>query len=149
MSRTTEIIIGAGLVLLVAIVAIYSFWQSAYAPDWQEIAEPAVYKDLIMVTSPLPRERVESPLIISGLARGNWYFEATFPIRLTDKDGLELAVGYAEAKSNWMTSEYVPFEAELKFTKPGNADEGILILEKSNASGLPEHDDEVKIIVRF
>jgi spore germination protein GerM len=48
----------------------------------------------------------------------------------------------------WMTEEYVPFEATLSFNPP-QTETGTLILSKDNPSGLPEHDDELRIPVRF
>ena len=110
---------------------------------------PVVYKDLIKVTEPLPNQLIASPLAVRGEARGNWYFEATFPIRLLDGNGRELAVGYAEAQSDWMTTDFVPFKASFSFAAPHDTNEGILILEKSNPSALPEHADELKISVKF
>ena len=91
---------------------------------------------------------VKSPLVVAGEARGFWFFEASFPIRLYDVDGKELAVGIAQAQEEWMTEDFVPFRAELLFTKP-NTSEGVLVLEKDNPSGLPEHADEFRIPVRF
>ena len=67
-------------------------------------------EDLISVSIPKPSQVVRSPLSIEGEARGNWYFEASFPIKLIDADGRELAQGIAQAKSDWMTENFVPFE---------------------------------------
>jgi|SRR3989344_2360195 len=108
----------------------------------------AQYKDLIRVTMPLPNALVLSPLAIRGEARGNWYFEASFPVRLFDGNGQELAVQPAQAQGEWMTAEYVPFEVILTFTKPETST-GTLVLEKDNPSGLPEYADEFRIPVRF
>lgn len=43
---------------------------------------PAQKDDLIVLTYPLPQGKVASPLVIKGKARGNWFFEATFPVML-------------------------------------------------------------------
>jgi hypothetical protein len=48
-----------------------------------------------------------------------------------------------------MTTNYVPFEAEIDFAVPAGVTSGFLILEKSNPSGLSENADELKIPVRF
>ncbi|MDO8590715.1 MAG: Gmad2 immunoglobulin-like domain-containing protein, partial [bacterium] len=84
-------------------------------------------------------------------ARGNWFFEASFPVMLTDWDGRIIAQGIATAKSEWMTTEFVPFEATLNFTVDKNAysNRGALILQKDNPSGLPEYDDALEIPVMF
>jgi hypothetical protein len=103
----------------------------------------------IILTRPQPMERITSPLAITGQARGSWYFEATFPVVLTDWDGLIIAEGYATAQSDWMTEAYVPFTATLTFTKPGYGERGSLILQKANPSGLPQHDDALEITILF
>ena len=106
-------------------------------------------QDLIRLNSPRPNDTVTSPIQISGVARGNWYFEATFPVILTDWDGRIIAEGYAIADGEWMTTEFVPFTATLTYNYAdiagGYSNRGILILKKDNPSGLPEHDDALEI----
>ena len=114
----------------------------------ENIGNAAEKKDLIRVTRPSPREKISTPLTISGEARGYWYFEASFPIELLDSNGNSLAVSFATAQSEWMTENFVPFEATLIYTKPATKT-GILILKKDNPSGLPEHDDSIEIPVPF
>ncbi len=76
--------------------------------------------DLIRITSPRPNQKIESPLTIKGEARGVWFFEGSFPLFLADWDGKIIAQYYASAKSEWMTEEFVPFEAVLEFKTPDN-----------------------------
>lgn len=106
-------------------------------------------QDLIRVMSPLPNEAIASPLIITGEARGMWYFEATFPVDVESVDGVNLGGGYAQADDDWMTEDFVPFTSTIGFTVPEGVTEGYLVLHKSNASGLPEHDDQLRIPVQF
>ncbi|MFA6273338.1 MAG: Gmad2 immunoglobulin-like domain-containing protein [Candidatus Paceibacterota bacterium] len=112
-----------------------------------------IWHNMIFLESPLPESKIVSPLVIKGQARGNWFFEASFPIVLTNWDGLIIAQGIAQAKSDWMTTDFVPFEATLEFVKPefiGDfSKRGSLILKKDNPSGLPEHDDALEITVWF
>ncbi len=104
----------------------------------------------IKVTIPLPDEAVKSPLTVSGEARGTWYFEASFPIELVDTNGKRLAVTPAQAQSDWMTENFVPFTATLTWSSTSTtATSGVLILHKDNPSGLPEHDEELRIPVKF
>ena len=105
--------------------------------------------DLIRIDSPRPNQIIQSPLTITGEARGSWFFEASFPVVLTNWDGLIIAQGIATAKSDWMTANFVPFEAKLTFTVDKNtySNRGTLILRKDNPSGLPEHDDAFEIPV--
>lgn len=97
---------------------------------------------------PIPNDMVASPLKISGEARGNWYFEASFPIRLEDEQGNFLAETIAQAQGDWMNEDFVPFNAELKFNPKNNA-KGYLILIRDNPSGLSENDESIKIPVLF
>ncbi len=106
------------------------------------------YKDLVEVDALREGDSIASPFIVKGKARGNWFFEASFPVRLFDAAGSELAIGVAQAKGDWMTTDFVPFEVKLEFQKPA-AKTGVLVLEKDNPSGLPEHDDAARIPVRF
>lgn len=103
---------------------------------------------MIRVTSPLPNTQIESPLTITGEARGGWYFEATFPVKILDADGRVLGQHYAEAQGEWMTNDFVPFRSTLSFSTP-TTPTGTLVIEKSNASGLPENADEIRIPIRF
>jgi len=107
--------------------------------------------DIIRIDSPRPNQIIQSPLIVTGEARGYWFFEASFPVVLTDWDDKIIAQGIATAKSEWMTSEFVPFEAMITFTVDKNAysNKGTLILRKDNPSGLPEHDDALEVPVVF
>ncbi|MDD3819360.1 MAG: Gmad2 immunoglobulin-like domain-containing protein [Actinomycetota bacterium] len=102
----------------------------------------------IRVSSPLQNQVVTSPLVITGEARGTWFFEACFPVKLLDGNGEEIAAHYATALSDWMTEDFVPFEATIEFEKP-DTEIGFLVLKKDNPTGLPEFDDELVITVRF
>jgi len=111
--------------------------------------------NLIILDSPLPQSVITSPLKLAGKARGPWFFEASFPVTLTNWDGLIIAEGPATAVGDWMTTEFVPFTMDLEFTspyKPGDPDfmkRGTLILMKDNPSGEPQNDDALEITVRF
>ncbi|MFW6084701.1 MAG: Gmad2 immunoglobulin-like domain-containing protein [Gemmatimonadota bacterium] len=107
------------------------------------------HADLVRLESPEPLAVIESPLEVSGRARGFWYFEASFPVVLVDWDGLIIAEGVATADGEWMTEEFVPFHSTLEFETPEYGERGTLILQKHNASGLPEHDDALEVPVRF
>lgn len=106
--------------------------------------------DLIMIDSPFPGAVVGKEFSVIGKARGNWFFEASFPLELRDRDGEVLVQGYAQAQGEWMTTEFVPFKGEMKvpisYIGPAT-----LILRKDNASGLPEHDASVSfpIVVEY
>ena len=104
--------------------------------------------DLIRVSNPRANQMIESPLFIEGEARGNWYFEADFPVKLFDDNGFLLGVMPVQALGDWMTEDFVPFSTTLPFAVPFT-EKGRLVLEKDNPSGLPEHADELIVSVYF
>lgn len=105
-------------------------------------------EDLIVVQSPMAFEKISSPVNVKGKARGTWFFEASFPVRLVDENGKELAIVPAQAKTDWMTTDFVEFEAELYFSTP-TTQKGYLVFEKDNPSGLPEYNDQLKVPISF
>lgn len=104
--------------------------------------------DQIIVTDPVPDQLISSPLIITGEARGTWFFEATFPVNLLDSNGKVLALHYALTDENWMTEDFIPFTANIEFDDPETTT-GFLILEKDNPSGMQEYAAQIEIPVRF
>jgi len=106
--------------------------------------------NLIRAEVPRPNDKISSPLEIKGEARGTWFFEASFPIRLLDENGNEITINpaYAQAQGDWMTENFVPFKATIEFETP-TTKKGTLILKKDNPSGLPQNADELRIPVSF
>ncbi len=92
-------------------------------------------------------DTVESPLQLNGEAR-NWYFEASFPVKMYDANGKLLGSVPAQAQSDWTTGNFVPFKALLYFAT-STTDSGVIILEKDNPSGLPANADQFEIPIRF
>ena len=113
-----------------------------------DVGNSAEKSDQIRLKFPEANSVVKSPLVIEGEARGNWYFEASFPVTLLDGNGKILARAPAQAQSDWMTVNFVPFKVGLKFDQPATAT-GFLVLEKDNSSGEPKFDDELRIPVKF
>ena len=104
--------------------------------------------NLIKINNPRPNQKVGSPLTITGEARGNWFFEASFPIKIYDADKNLLGIGIAQAQGEWLTTDFVPFLATLEFTL-SQTPTGLLILEKDNPSGLAEYDDRLAVPISF
>lgn len=123
--------------------------DSVPQPVAVDSAGPAETDDLVHLTAPHPNDLITSPLTVSGQARGTWYFEASFPVILIGANGDTLAMKPAQAQGEWMTADFVPFTLTLVFTAPATPAGGILILKKDNPSGLPEHDAELRIPIRF
>jgi hypothetical protein len=107
--------------------------------------------DLIQLNYPLPNQEISSPLEITGTARGLWYFEADFPIVLLNSQGDIISQGIATAQDDWMTEEFVPFTTILSFDIPESerGQEGRLIFQKDNPSGLAENEDSLEFPVIF
>lgn len=112
------------------------------------VITPPEAADMIRNVNIEPGQTVTSPLTVTGEARGTWYFEADFPVRLQDANGNELAVGIAQAEGEWMTEDFVPFSTTFTFGE-SDTDTGWLVLERDNPSGLPEHAASYSIPVRF
>lgn len=111
--------------------------------------EEEKHKDLIVLDTIHAGSYISSPVTIAGRARGSWFFEASFPISIVNWDGLIIGQGIAQAKSDWMTEEFVPFEATISFDKATYKNNGSIILQKDNPSGLPENDDALEIPIFF
>ena len=104
--------------------------------------------DLIQVDSPKLGATIESPIEVKGKARGYWFFEASFPVKVVDENGVLLGLGIAQAEGEWMTEEFVPFSVKIRF-EVSTSTSGYLVLEKDNPSGDPTRDDELKIPIVF
>lgn len=145
--------VGLGSALVVAALLGAIIYLPKLGPYLRQTQLPAPGTEpktsgLIQVNTPPSNAEVQSPLIVLGQARGSWYFEGSFPMKLVDGNGQELASSTAQAQGEWMTENFVPFRAELKFAPPATQN-GSLILQKDNPSGLPENFLEYRIPVRF
>lgn len=120
------------------------FLQKSQANEAKK--EPATYKDFLIVEQPLGDSVIDSPVFISGKARGNWFFEAVLPVYLENQEGVTIATGYVEALDEWMSEEFVPFSGELTFIHDKTED-GFLIFGKNNPSALSEFDDSFALPV--
>jgi len=129
-----------------------SYPERCSTPDGKtftrDIGNELEKSDLIVIETPKPGQVISSPIIIKGKARGNWYFEASFPARLVDANGKVLGIMPIQATGEWMTTEFVPFTATMNFSI-SSTKTGTLILQKDNPSGLAVNDDELRIPVIF
>lgn len=117
---------------------------------WEESCEAAAAGSILAeasVSDPQPGQLVASPLVVQGQAKGNWFFEAKIPVRLTDAENKEIATIGGQAQGEWMTEGMVPFTATLEFAT--KATSGYLIIAKDNPSGLPSNEASISIPVRF
>lgn len=157
MFKRYDVVIFLLLVIIVALGwGLYSYGPFSQAPTPGPTTTPPVVinrpitdtQDRIMIESLRENQLIASPLTVTGKARGNWYFEASFPVALLDGNGKQIAITPAQAQGEWMTTEYVPFSVTLTFTAPSTP-MGTLVFQKDNPSGLPEFDAEVAVPIRF
>ena len=139
----------------------YNTAKKVNAPTENVVQKESYYsngkEDLIRITLPKENSVITSPVAFRGEARGIWFFEASFPVILVDWDGRIIAQGHAQANSDWMTEDFVPFDGNLNFEKPYDNTQdvqdffkkGALIFQKDNPSGLSEHDDALEMPIRF
>ncbi|HPP43917.1 MAG TPA: Gmad2 immunoglobulin-like domain-containing protein [Caldisericia bacterium] len=140
--KHTNIIIVILIIIIISILALNFYQRYSITKKINDA------KDLIVIESPEPYEKVQNPIHIKGKARGNFFFEATFPIRIEDENGNILTTGYVETKEDWMTDNFVSFETYLNFSK-NDVKNGFIVFEKANPSDLEENRFEVKIPIYF
>ncbi len=134
------------LIALVIVATALVYYSRSEAPT---VSVPKLAgNDAVVVKSPAIGEKIHSPAVVSGLARGTWFFEASFLVKVLDGDGTELGHTPAQAQSDWMTTDFVPFNATLTFSAP-KFKQGTIVLEKDNPSGLPQNDGELRLPVKF
>lgn len=98
--------------------------------------------DLIKLANPLPNSSNTSPLTITGQARGYWFFEGSFLIKIKDLEGKVIGQSIAKAKTEWMTEDFVDYESTMYFNI-STTTRAILELNKDNPSGLEKYADRL------
>jgi hypothetical protein len=136
-----------------------SYPRQCKTPDGRTFAEEievtATYdnasSDMIMVEVPYPGAVVGKEFTVVGEARGNWFFEASFPIEVLDADGNTIVSSYATAEGEWMTTDFVPYKSEVIELPSTYIGPATLVLRKDNPSGLPENDASMSfpIVVEY
>jgi hypothetical protein len=114
----------------------------------EEVAVNPTYtnatSDQIQITNPTAGAVVGKTITVTGKARGSWYFEASFPVEVLDKDGNVLAQKPAQAQGDWMTTEFVPYSVTL--TVPQSyIGPATLVLKKDNPSGMPQNEASLSV----
>jgi hypothetical protein len=152
-----KILFGLILCIVVAVVGFigisFLLPQIAHAPNGTggttTTGQTVNIPDLVYIDTPTSNQKISSPVVLSGKARGSWYFEASFPIEILDASGKVIGQGQGQARSDWMTSNFVPFTAAIIFTSPGSGKTGIVRVKNDNPSGDPARDKHVDIPVTF
>ena len=147
-TQTTKYLV---VVAVIAAAALgFFFWPKTtdLTPSPPPPPPPAQITGDVIVETPKNGALVQSPLLVKGKARGNWFFEANLPVTLKDQNGKALAQKGFQAKGEWMTTDYVEFEDTLVFANP-ETEYGLLVIQNDNASGLPEFDKSFVVPVKF
>ncbi|MFA6295154.1 MAG: Gmad2 immunoglobulin-like domain-containing protein [Candidatus Paceibacterota bacterium] len=153
MKRHPVVLVSA-LILIVSIEFIVLFFSKSIDGD-VPFSNLSFDKEAVMVYNLKEGDTISSPMIITGQAKGPWFFEGVLPIVVVDWDGLIIGEGYVQATSDWMIEGYVSFEGLVSFTSPANnvsgtySNKGAIIFKKNNPSGLPENDAAIEIPVVF
>ena len=137
-----NLIIGAVIAVCIAGAGWY-LWSTKFSGPrmvWHNADASMITLDLIK-----PGAVVLPKFTVTGQARGMWYFEASFPVEVLDKDGTPLATAIAKADGDWMTENFVPFSATL--TIENYSGPAVLVLHKDNPSGEASRDASVAISI--
>ncbi len=127
---------------------IYRVYKKDSAP-----VEASDSSDMIMVNMPTDGSYsfnfTQTSTTFTGKARGTMYFEASFPVIVTDDFGTIVAQGVAHAQGDWMTEDFVPFVATVSYVDGPTTSTGKISFKKDNPSGLPEHEFTYSVPVTF
>ncbi len=146
--KKIPLLISISILLLFVGIAVYIFGYltPTYETPGSIVSPNSTEK--VIVASPQAGVIITSPVVIQGQATGTWFFEAALPVQILDGNNAVVGRGVASAQADWMTEQLVPFAGTLEFTKP-NTPTGWLVIKANNPSGLPEHNNEFRIPVRF
>ncbi len=134
--------------ILILILIIIGIFVMRYYAKVGNLLQNEGKRNIISIKHPVPNQKITNPLLVSGKARGWWFFEAEFPIKVFDEKGDLLGMALARADQEWMTDDFVDFFAQINF-KPPSTQKGFIVLEKSNPSGLSENADYFIIPIKF
>ncbi len=141
-----KILFLVGFITVALVVWFGFFYNRAAAPITGKPLPSNTYinatADNIVVELPFPGAVTGKSFSVVGKARGMWYFEASFPVKVLDRDGKVLAQVPAQAQGEWMTSEFVPFKVDIQ-VPDSYIGPATLVLQKDNPSGLPQNDASI------
>lgn len=140
------IIFSIVVVILVVVLSLISPKRATAPEQPEKVAYINASADMIAVELPFPGAVTGKQFSVIGQARGNWFFEGSFPVQVLDKGNNVLATGIAQANGEWMTTDLVSFKADI--TVPESyIGPATLVLKKDNPSGLPEHDASMSFFI--
>lgn len=138
-----------GTICLLLILSILALTKNINIPEGIPSEKNITYTNAtsndIVVDLPFPGAVTGKTFTVAGKARGPWFFEASFPVTVLDANGKTLAQGIAHAESDWMTTDFVPFKAEIRIPE-SYIGKATLLLVKDNPSGIKEHDASISFM---
>jgi hypothetical protein len=126
-------------VLILAGALVAACGQKQLAPGAGGGAELAARPTgMAVIDLPGIEARVTTPVIVTGVAPNDWYFEGQFTARLIGADGAELASGPARAQTDWTTPGPVPFRAEIVFDVIAETPAALVLEEEVMGQDMPD-----------
>ena len=123
--------------------------NSQYSQQLEQMVSSIQFVPTVNLSQPQPNQTVTSPIELQGQAPGNWFFEGQLSVQLVDKNGKVLGSSEITTQDNWMTQEAVSFSGKLDFKNPNQVKTADVVMNKSNPSGLPENDRQVRLPVQL
>jgi hypothetical protein len=117
------------------------------APQPDPAPAPATALDVASVEAPQAGARVTSPLAISGIAPGNWYFENQFPTQLVAADGTVLAEAPAHPRVSWTDPGDKTFDATLTFNVTADTPATLVLQEDMPGEGNTPRETRVELVL--
>ena len=140
--KTLKILLIIALILVVVLIV---FFKGGKTSNDKNVVPEIIGADKSVVSLSVEKgSEVSGIMAITGSAPGNYFFEGNIIVNILDANKKVLRNGNGNAKTDWMTSGQVGFDAVLDFSglKKGNA---YIEIHNDNASGLPENDKSVLI----
>ncbi len=128
---------------------IYRVWRGSTSPEPTSETSDLIHVQGLSSSSPYVYHTDQESVTFTGEARGVMYFEASFPVVVIDDIGTIVAEGIAQAQSDWMTENFVPFTTTLTVVDVPTTATGKILFKKDNPSGEPAYDYTYLVPVTF
>ncbi len=135
------------LIVITFLALVFDWGRRGTELSQKNINSTSTIEMPIIVNNIKDNQQVSNPIKIQGKARGSWFFEATFPIQLVDVDGNIITSTVGMAQSDWATTSFVNFTAELDYNNASSSGPALIVLNNDNPSGNPDFDQSIFIPV--
>ncbi len=122
--------------------------RSANKTFTEDVGNAMLMADQIRVRIANVNEGVLSPLEIKGEARGDWFVNGAFQVRLIDILGKEIATTTAKVEGDFGPDDFVPFTAVSIFASSA-PERAVLVFEKGNPTGGAPEGERLILPVRL